>query len=75
VQPFASIDVSPDGVRVIPLVDVQSIVSRALGIAALGMLMVILARRQRTRRDVKVHIGRMFCPRVQVHNPLRLGRR
>jgi uncharacterized spore protein YtfJ len=74
VRPFASIDVSPQGVRVIPLVDVHSIVTRALGIAALGMLIAILARWPRARRGMNIRVGRMFCPNVRVHNSMALAK-
>src|SRR5262249_15042283 len=73
VRPFAAIDITPQGVRVVPLVDVQSIVSRALGIAALGMVVAMLARWQRPRRGVDIRMGSMFCPRVLVHSSMKLG--
>jgi uncharacterized spore protein YtfJ len=60
VRPFALIAVQPDGVRVLPLLDVQSMLTRVFACAAVASILAVLIGQPRTtRRRLHVQIGRI----------------
>lgn len=66
VRPIAVIEATSEKVRVVPVVDVQSMMSRVFAFAALAMLVGTLMRRPWTRRPGwNVKIGRI-SPRLSV---------
>ena len=74
VRPFAVVDVSQKKVRVVPIVDVQSIISRVFAFATATVLVTALARRMRERQprsSVKIgriapHFSLTSAPRIHV---------
>lgn len=60
VRPFAVIAVEPNGVRVLPLVDVQAMLARVFACAAVASIVAVLLRRPRAPwRRLHVRIGRI----------------
>ena len=60
VRPFAIIAVEPGGVRVLPIVDVQSMLARVFGCAAAALIVSAFVRRPRSqRRRMHLQIGRI----------------
>jgi uncharacterized spore protein YtfJ len=60
VRPFAVIAVGPGGVRVLLLVDVQSMMARVFGCAAAALIVAAFVRRPRSqRRRFHLQIGRI----------------
>jgi len=77
VRPFAIIAVEPGGVRVLPLVDVQSMMARVFACAAAASLVAALVRRPRAaQRRWHLQIGRI-APQLWIGSqafPLGRGR-
>jgi len=60
VRPFAVVEVSQDKVRVVPIVDVQSMIGRVFAFATAAVLVAALARRARAEQPRShVKIGRI----------------
>jgi uncharacterized spore protein YtfJ len=60
VRPFAVVEVSQEKVRVVPIVDVQSMMGRVFGFATAALLVAALARRAREQQPRShVKIGRI----------------
>ena len=60
VRPFAIIEVTNERVRVVPIVDVQSMMARVFAFATAAMLLAAVLRRARARRaGSHVKIGRI----------------
>jgi uncharacterized spore protein YtfJ len=77
VRPFAVVEVSQDKVRVVPIIDVQSMVGRVFAFATAAMLVATLAQRareQQRRSHVKIgriepHFSVTSAPTIHVQRP------
>jgi uncharacterized spore protein YtfJ len=77
VRPFAVVDVSQDKVRVVPIVDVQSMMGRVFAFATAALLVATWARRareQQRRSHVKIgriepHFSVTSAPTIHVQRP------
>src|SRR5579864_7839729 len=66
VRPFAVVEVSQHNVRVVPIVDVQSMMGRVFAFATAAVFVAMFARRARgQQRHVQLKIGRIE-PRLSV---------